>query len=1075
MKEKELWDITIEALETFYATLPHERTISPEETAEQLLKRCGAVAPQERVFARECAASLVRFEPLCDGALKGYCRHCHRHKKSDRFSMLLMAYIMIFRYKELGGQKVRELFYNCTDMGCIAEYVEYLLDIDAVMATAVPLWLQSYDKSFIDSVVLHNLREIRTEARRDVAEWFRVRSEICVVPPHSAEAPRQRGEKETSPLAPGPLHPSAAPHAVSPPKGHTAAQSGFVSPEEEEELRQLVFADGNRLRLPPKEVRDMVHTVPEPRMAPLPQMAPPAPVPPKPLTQPVGFSFHHRPPRENRFHHCEPRDDSPRHDGIPEVHPYVPPRQSAESVRPTNATLLREVRTHLSRREAKMQALREREACPHDATDYERWRDQENLKEERQREMDILQRHLDAVQTEENVRAQKEQQREERAKATRVARERRQQECERRARVLQRQLELQHSNAQYTREQMMEARQAAMDRHVGQKTEIVSAVRSDIARRKAAAREAEEAEKVERAGIIREIQQLRERIKRNHIDYVEANKSVAWERPRTQEVYLDSMSVVELRQELIEVRERMRREAEARRQRIVQEREEDQAKRTQMMALCEAEREKIRKARVAARAAVANSREVVKAAKQASEADHMLALHEKLEAKREQQREELSRMREMERQHLNEVLLRAEDFHGKEQRRWEQEERRHIKRNPAVQEGAYAARRTWLNTVRIDTNLRLYDGSYGNCRSFSAVASGMDRSSKSVYPHRRRLVAPQRLSSEARPALHAESSSQPRAYRECFYPPKVVLPAVQSRRPSREPEPEVQSVTPPHPYPPSSPQHRRGARAPLSRGTSPPPTVARDKEVQVTPPARGRQTHAGSTSTSLPPTGVTTPVPARDVHHTAGTTRLEELAAEDTCQRGIHLEGTPTPTPTSPARDLSPEIIALVPLPPLSFETLDLQAASLPWSATGPSPRPHVPLLECAHDAHPPLVRFNSSDMAKPLSQQQPSHSPDEQPDEGGLASAPPEDHLPHGSSSPSLLSSSEGPSPFHSSRSSSLPLPLPESAATWSAMLFLDVPNPKEYIQDAHFDEAFWKLRCLLRCPDDFNNYFNY
>lgn len=742
MKERELWDLTIETLEEFYGKPLEERTIPPEDLAEQVLQSCLSVTREELVFVRECASGLTRFEKLCEGTLAGYCQYYHRHKKSSYYSMLLMAYIMIFRYREIGGHKIRELFLHSTNIGCIAEYLEYILNEEALKATAVPLWLQSYDIGFINSVVLESIRDINAEAKKDVLEYFQNRPEVRL-----AASPNNH-LKRSSPLSqvcssPPALSNSRGPsnflgdEVASNRSGHgfekalttfdshspTRERSVVIEantcttlldpvPEKTEEKKEYpssatrlnnlhqeaansrVLTATGRLQLPPKEVRDMELVLPEPKAPPVPVDAPPVVTSKLRLTKPIGFHFHQR---EKEMSH---RQSSLTNATIPsplkvshsesgtelrKAHVYVPPKPLEKPLPTTTSTLLREATTYQSKKKKEIETLKDMEAFPHDISGYDRWKAKQMLQEEQQREIKIIERHLEALKTEENVRQMREAQKEKRQEIIQEEKEKRKAKSEREARIRERERENQKNAVQLVKEKNKALRSAAVEKCLSQKIEARNGIKQALSKLKEEGQEREEAEKAERAKVIQKIKQFQDRSRQKQIEVAERKRGSIYERPNFSENEYGTMSIAELRDELERVRDRFKEEEEERRQLILSHREAQQRKKENVAALCAAEREKSRKAREELKVAKEKSRQEVKAYREAVECNMMMDLHQRLEVKREKQREELARLREMERQHSNEVLLRTESAYSKEHRHHEQEERCHSKRVAAAQ------------------------------------------------------------------------------------------------------------------------------------------------------------------------------------------------------------------------------------------------------------------------------------------------------------------------------------------------------------------------------------------------------
>lgn len=769
MKERELFSTMVSSMEDFFAIPSQDRTASPQDmVTERAKKSFSHLTSADLTFLYSCASGFVRLVKLCDGAFKGYCRYCHRMKKSDRYAMLFMAYIMIFKYREVGGGKVREMFFNSTDNWCIAEYLDYLLNIDAVMSSAYPLWLQSYDLSFLESVVLKNLRDIQFDALRDVVEWFRARVELASPMTHHTGAglhhnegisthgvgggmksfppvdsscivsgTRVRGHPNGSDVACGGddgasgtlLVPMAFP--ASPSQGEVAypfpllpssslfppdmlqekhqRESLYKSEEESKVGDPRLFSVNGKLKLPPYEVREMEHTYGLPRKSPIPVLPSPLPHSRKKPTKPIGFHFHEREQNSSApgqisgtrkeafpmasFTIADMKKKETGDLGGGHSKPALRPEKkyslrSKEDPKPpkTNtAALLREAHMYKKRKKSEERVLDEMEIFPVDFKSYDRWKEQEKLNEIQQREINLIERHVAALEEEAKALEKKKEESERRMKRAKEEREKKKRDEERKAKIRQRELEGQKHNILCMKESNALLCHAAKEKTMRKKVEARMEVKQEFLKRKEEAEEKEEAINIERAEIISEIRRIRERAKKQRIEWRNSNRMTAWEKPKLHEQFLESMSIMELREELEIAQENSRIENQERRHLIIEKRGEEKRKKEELSILCQEQRKKAREAREAATAALERNRDVVKAVYSAIEADHMMALHDKLNIKRAQHREALAQLREMERQHRNKVLLRAEDYFGREQQRMEQEERTHIKRVNAAQ------------------------------------------------------------------------------------------------------------------------------------------------------------------------------------------------------------------------------------------------------------------------------------------------------------------------------------------------------------------------------------------------------
>lgn len=764
MREREQFDLIVSSLEELFSIPPQDRTVSPQDIVAERTRNCVNLTSAELTFMYSCVSGLARLEKLCDDVFKGYCRYCHRVKKTDHCAMLLMAFMMIFKYREIGGTKIREMFSFATDIGCVTEYLDYLLNIDAVMSTAHPLWLQSYDISFIDSVVLKNLQDIQFDAQRDVLAWLRARAEITAPILHhsnsgqhlDASISSQEKERYSKTFPPqsslgiasgkktvkdlnraanvnqrnGIDHQLTVRLSDSSPQGEGnygfpfLPSSSLFPPDVplESQLRQDLYAEkGNistgdprifsangKLKLPPHGVREMEHTYGLPKKDPIPVLLPPLPYPKKPLTKPIGFSFHQREQssslsrardtreekravgapsdKEVSMTECKVIEAGVRNNSLHLERPNpLRNKDPGEPPKTNAATLLREAYVYEKRRKNEKETLDEMERAPVDFKSFDRWKEREILKEMHQKEMNLLERHAAALEEENMAQEKRKEALEKRIKQAKKEREKKSKDEERKAKIKMRELELQKQNIRYTNECNSILRSTALEKTMHRKAEARTELKQELLRRKEEADEKEEVAKLERKEIISDIKKIRERAKQHRIKRADDNRMAAWEKPKLHELYLESMSIMELRNELKILREISQQENEERRQMIREKRRRLIEKKEELFLLCQKERKRAKDVHEAATAVLKDEQDAAKAANNAIEVNHMMVLHDKLEAKRMQHRDSLAKLREMERQHRNKVLLRAEDYFGKEQHRMEQEERAYIKRVNAAQ------------------------------------------------------------------------------------------------------------------------------------------------------------------------------------------------------------------------------------------------------------------------------------------------------------------------------------------------------------------------------------------------------
>lgn len=654
MREQVVWGAIVEVLDTFSGRA-EASTTTVEEIAEDVLRSCVGTTPQDEVLVAECATGVVRFSHLCEGALQGYCMYLKRNR-SNRQSMLLVAYVMIFLYRQLGGEKVRQLFHDCTASPRIEEYLSYLLNSEALKEHSYPYWTQYYDVGFLNDSVLKPLADIRDEAQRDVVDWFHTNGAFSgtKAPPPSS--------KVTS------IEPTAR-STKDPRKTLT-----FASPPEKVGAGPPVAAIGGRPQLPPAEVRDMAHTIPESRSAPVPRSQLTIHRSSKPLTTAVGFDFHHRLPGSSISEAATPSVE-----GLPSVlrtsdRQVKAMLEKEVGVSTTMTALRREAYVHQRRRDEERRHLLEKECSRHTSRDYERWRRSQAEREAAQREALLLERHRDEVRTAEKVskaKADAEKQRHRRFLAMKVsAKEANAVAASNRKEELERQRRFVHT----FRSKIAKCSSEAAHKMAEEKKKAVEQVRQESSRLKDVSRAAAEERKLQQAAIIEEIRQLRERLSTRRADLVEYHRAVTFARAsdiRSNDG-LERLTLRELHAELERVRSEQREEEENRRSQIIAGRAKEQRDREALLRLCADHRKKNRHTREATQAAREEQRTLARASQLDAETAKMLALHKKLETQREERRSQFMGLCEGERERQNDLLLRAVDDTALEKERWRQ-------------------------------------------------------------------------------------------------------------------------------------------------------------------------------------------------------------------------------------------------------------------------------------------------------------------------------------------------------------------------------------------------------------------
>lgn len=393
MSDTELLKLMVEVI-TVAASRSKAAPITIEEAATAVLERgAGALLSSEaETFLIETVTGVERFRHVCEGALAGYCLHSKRNK-SDRTAMHLIAYLVIFRHREFTPDRLLRLIRRGTAIPRLVEYLGYLVDVEAVRECSAPMWLEAYDSSFIEGVLIKELTAAAALLRS-------IASTLTVTKAPTKESDCHGSEDEkTMPLQTLPLQP--LPPQPLPPSPPNVPRLAGEKPA------------ARKRALPPAEVREMAHTIPAPRPPPVktstPVLTPSPAVAPKLVTRPVGFSFLDR---EAARLPTIGADGEQLHASPPPA-PFVP--KAAEAVRrvldtpvdvpTTNAAVRREAHTHRQRRAEEERVLRNLEVAQLDGRAFAQWREAEFAKAAHQREILLLERHLARLETEESTRA----------------------------------------------------------------------------------------------------------------------------------------------------------------------------------------------------------------------------------------------------------------------------------------------------------------------------------------------------------------------------------------------------------------------------------------------------------------------------------------------------------------------------------------------------------------------------------------------------------------------------------------------------------------------------------------------
>ncbi|KPA85846.1 hypothetical protein ABB37_00176 [Leptomonas pyrrhocoris] len=671
MNAKEVWSILLCAAEAAARTIEGELAVAIEAIVEEQLSHNAQLTPPEVRLVRHAAFDLSRFATLCDGAFKGYCS-CFKRNGSHRAAMYLIAYLIIFQYHTLGESAVCELLDGCMSHPRLCEYLQYLFTTSLVTQFSIPLWRTTYDDPFVQQQVIAPLAAAAKDAGGDVAGWLRRHissttgpspdSFLRETPAASAQAPRSATSTTNT----------VNRKAGRPPQLHTSAPA----------------------RRPSHEACEMAVTAPAPTRLPRIKDAqlPSRPRAAKAPTKPIGFTFHQRAASPGATaaaaspspsatatitavgaaaavaaattFNNDSADTTPR----PSSSQLRRMLNTSRTVPTTTAVLRREACMRDRQRTHAEKALTELEVVARDATEYELWRQAQAEEEERAREMRVVQRHLDAVETEERRRTRSAHAAELRRRRFRNLRTKYQEELEARKSEEAAARRQQEQAAQHQRTQQLYERVAALERTNATKATLAAQVKQESEDLRAAAQEAKEERQTQQALLIQEIHVMQQRIRERKARMGEERRR-AWADGEV-DAALGRMSVAELHEALERIRAEDAAEMEARHAYVTTTRAHAQAERDRLEEECASAREQQRQRRQSKQTQRAEHKAAVEEARASRETARMMQLHEKLEARRQEARAVQRATREAERQRRNESLLRAQDSTSMEQGRW---------------------------------------------------------------------------------------------------------------------------------------------------------------------------------------------------------------------------------------------------------------------------------------------------------------------------------------------------------------------------------------------------------------------
>ncbi|ORC84726.1 putative trichohyalin-like [Trypanosoma theileri] len=641
MRPRDLWRLMVDILSR---CLQETAIIPPEQILDETLENCTTLSEGEAMLVRDTVSDTLHFERICEGMLNGYC-DCMRRNKNDRFSMYLVAYLIVFRYTVLGGHCIRDLLYRSMSTSRLVEYLEYMINSENLMQYSYPYWSKYYDANFIMSSVCRPLSEIASHVKEDVIQWLLGKTAVGVVCVEDTEN-TQKDSKTTQ----------------------------EVSEKKEEKMLQRVANNVKKQKgnVPPIEVREMLYTIPEKRPPRIDCTKPPneAPKQQKKVTVPIGFSFMTRTPRPAPKVIEEPVCDTESVRPSPErlrqlLTKSVPVRMTAGAIR-------REAQVYLKQMEDEKRALEKVEMSLRDSREFEEWQKEGKAHDAQKREAELLNRKVEVQCSAENAihkrktleEMKKVESTQLRADITSMIES---SAAEKESAAIK-----QRNQTNRLRRELDEKRKKAVNRAFQERFSTAADLRRENEQLRGEALEEEDRLQTQRLVVIQQIRQLRERNRQRKAELMEYN--IRRQREGPDDVTYGGMSLVMLREELRRVKEESVALEDERRAHFRALREQEREKINALSGICHDGRRNMQRARDEERRCKQAEAEKIEMVKKDEEEKRALQVHGILKQKRRDRRNEQIALKEEERKRRNELLLLAKDTSNMEENHWMQQE-----------------------------------------------------------------------------------------------------------------------------------------------------------------------------------------------------------------------------------------------------------------------------------------------------------------------------------------------------------------------------------------------------------------
>lgn len=718
MRYRELWKLCEECVET-YDLLPKNACCTFDEHIEDILSSQVDIEPEEIVFVKEAAGGVFRYRRFAELALTAYCDGMHRNRQ-DYVAMYLIAYLLVYRYDEIGGVPFRQLIHKSTANNRIAEFIQFLLSSEMLEAHAIPRWRTCYDDGYVDKVIVGSLMRNKPDIEANVLSWYLEKATSIATGSGGAGMALNAADLGTT----GASQPTIRLRAQL-----TQPKSPQFSSKKQQQQRAAASSTSHRQDLsllPPMEVREMLHTKPLPK---LPRIADNCTEEERACVEaarrgeklstlnPVVKTQNRRREKEIPFHEFNAVE---RPSDMPRLLKEKTEREQAEvaqlqlnrpsptrvrqqlqaiattvDVRTTNAALRREDIVYRRRLEEEEEELRRKEQALRDDSEYWAWRNKEEQRERVERETRIAQRKIDMMLADEEARAVRLKQQKRNQSISRQFRAenahwREQFEREEQARV-----EEQRRRAIELRDELKQDADEALARLQREKQQIVAEVKTQKQRDEMKVAMAFELERERKQQLIKEIKAVHERSIKIREEERERKRHV-----RPVDVgQLVTMTYEELQDKLVEVKREQEELTERRREAILRSKDELRREQDEMRARIAQQRQRFRSEKETARTARRETAAEAAERQRAAEEAKIFELQEKLRSKREEREREQQARREEDRQRRLAAQLLAADAGAIEAEKWREMER-------GAQNTVVLAQNRRLQQNRVDRAIR---------------------------------------------------------------------------------------------------------------------------------------------------------------------------------------------------------------------------------------------------------------------------------------------------------------------------------------------------------------------------------